>query len=234
MSSDPGSDRPAAAGPETAAPSRPLVVGFAGMAGSGKSTLARLVAEHLSSPPAVVRSVVEPVRAEVLSIAAPIREACKHLGIDKRDDPELFRAVAVAMGMAARRVKPGFWLEHLADDVAAAGADGARVVLVDDVRFTNEAAFCDQVVYVLPDGPGFPRLSNEAESLAVDLYRQFKSLGFEHNTGLRTYAFTPGGWTLEPWRVVIRRDGHQDVAAAAVTGLVRSLLAAPRPRRDVF
>ena len=108
-----------------------LRIAFTGKSGSGKSTAAR----HLCMTAGY----------EVLSFASPLRELVSSLfGLDVHSAVKtpLVRKTLQDVGLAMRAVDPDVWIRQMADSLYALPPNAP--VVVDDLRFLNEAAFLAQ------------------------------------------------------------------------------------------
>ncbi len=121
------------------------LIGFTGRAGSGKTTVANRVKERLRVQHKMHRSCV----VEVAKFAAPIRDMLRVVGVHKGDElceepHPLFRSAAQFLGSWFREADADFWVNTMLNDLA--GRETPTIVLLDDVRFDNEAETCDLVV----------------------------------------------------------------------------------------
>ena len=107
------------------------IIGFTGPAGSGKSTAAGLLAARLAD---AGRS------ALITGFAAALKRLCRQAGWDGRKDGA-GRKLLQAVGQAAREIDPEHWISALAESLPAPGPGAPDVVIVQDVRFENEAAW---------------------------------------------------------------------------------------------
>lgn len=125
-----------------------IVVGITGRSGSGKTTVSRAVVERFKFHRPLIRP------ACVMKFAQPIRDALRQIGVEKGDEPgtqasPYFRSAAQGLGQLMRKADPDFWVNAL--EHAVAGQSAPTVVLVDDLRFPNEARVCDLVFQLRTD-----------------------------------------------------------------------------------
>lgn len=115
----------------------PLVVGIRGPAGVGKSTVAALLS--MSG------------LFEIHSFADPMRGGLHRMGITKNKHPQIYRKFAQDIGEEMRQQDPNHWVA-----LGASQRDQTirrnRHVVIDDLRFPNEAAICDLVFFLRPEG----------------------------------------------------------------------------------
>jgi hypothetical protein len=117
-----------------------LVVGFNGQSGAGKTTVARMVKERLHFLAPTLHCVIH-------SFAEPLKRMLEVVGVD-RDHPLYADATQQIGTDVFRALDEDFWVSQFLDRLH--GMDKPAVVLVDDVRFENEAVVCDYVVRLLP------------------------------------------------------------------------------------
>lgn len=121
---------------------RKLIIGFTGKAGAGKSTAARILKEHAGF--------------EVVPFAAPLKAMCRAFGLSAME-MTVHKEIPLAClnGKSARQfmqllgtefgrklIGPDMWVEAWRAGLLEVLADqcGELRVVVDDVRFENEAA----------------------------------------------------------------------------------------------
>lgn len=119
-----------------------LIIGVTGAAGAGKTTVCRRVHERL-------RFTCPKQSVQRAKFASPIREMLRLIGVEKGDGPgevahELFRDSAQYIGQFFRDRDENFWVKVLVQYVN--GLSSPTIVLLDDVRYPNEAAVCDILV----------------------------------------------------------------------------------------
>jgi hypothetical protein len=114
-----------------------IPVAFAGLARSGKTTAAEYLENELGKTHGV-----DTVR---LSFAGPIREGLEVMGVNKEDNPVLYRHLAQLCGDDSRNPnkggKPLWWIDLMRERIQSFGdhpALDAIYVLIDDVRYPNE------------------------------------------------------------------------------------------------
>lgn len=104
----------------------PLLIGLRGPSGVGKTAIAKAVVN------------LAPATTLISSFARPIKVALYGGSIDKADDPLLYRRAAQAMGEAIRATDPHWFVRRWAERVRGVRPQ-IQTVVVDDVRFENEA-----------------------------------------------------------------------------------------------
>lgn len=115
---------------------KPQVAGLRGLAGAGKTTISLHLSVH---------------GFDEVSLVGPMREGFSVMGITKRGTPELYRMYLQEVGVSMRERNPDHWVNLAKDRINAHLAAGHSVV-IDDVRFPNEADLCDVLFYVAPQG----------------------------------------------------------------------------------
>jgi hypothetical protein len=106
-------------------------IGIAGKAGSGKTLIAVLIAAELADRAASVT---------VDSLAAPIKKiAAEHFGWDGKKDERGRRLLQVLGTEAGRQYCEALWISKLYQRALRMNCD---FLIVTDVRFENEAAWC--------------------------------------------------------------------------------------------
>jgi len=111
-----------------------LRIGFTGKAGSGKSSLARFLERRFG----YVR----------LSFAEHLKQVCEQVFPDLRVNKHRYRRFLQVVGTTAREIDPDVWIRHLHRRNWLVFALHDRIV-VDDVRFLNEAAFLRSQNFVI-------------------------------------------------------------------------------------
>ena len=116
------------------------LIGFCGLAGSGKSAAAQILIEHCGF--------------ERVRFAGPLKAMCRAIGIseqeiegDLKEDPcdrlmgktPRFFMQAIGTEFGRDLIHPDFWVHLWRRDAEVILTAGGRLV-VDDVRFQNEAA----------------------------------------------------------------------------------------------
>ena len=126
----------------------PFVIGLRGLIGSGKTT----VADHL-----VQILIAAGVPATVLPFAHSLKNGLAGMGITKTGTPDLYRSCAQSLGTdLVRKTSPDHWIRQWQSMKDNLVRTGTKVVVVDDVRFENEAALCDSLWYLHDDGFRLP------------------------------------------------------------------------------
>ena len=148
-SSASGSPSPLSAGPPSPSSSNaPLVVGLCGPAGCGKTTIANLVADSYFA-----RGATGWRPTSVISLADPLKAALRALGLTKKDNPSVYRTMAQRLGDLCRATDPDFFVRlwrRAWEDFPTIYRRG--IILIDDIRFPNEAPLCDILLVVRRPG----------------------------------------------------------------------------------
>lgn len=103
-------------------------VAFCGSMGSGKT----YAANELKNK----------VEAKVLSIAKPIKEIVSDMG-------QTGRASHIMVGTVGRQINHDIWIEQLMERIEKYKTCGVENIIVDDVRFENEAKALKEAGFVL-------------------------------------------------------------------------------------
>lgn len=109
--------------------SNKLYLGISGKMGSGKTTLSEGIITALGSLKIVRVSLAKPIKDIQDSI---------YRDLDLVMDGEKDRDLLIALGMWGRTKSPNFWLEKAIEKMEDIDAD---IIICDDVRFLNEAAW---------------------------------------------------------------------------------------------
>lgn len=128
------------------------IVGLNGPIGSGKSHLADDV------PGALRIAVADPLREELVEAGFP-----RDVIYTRSEKPDWLRRLLQGYGMGKRALNPDYWCDKLYNELQQMYRRGAHIVIVDDVRFPNEADTIMEVagrcgakgaiIRVVPDGP---------------------------------------------------------------------------------
>lgn len=126
-----------------------LIIGFGGLKFAGKTTAAK----------ALQRMFAE--EAVVMSFATPVKQICKDLFLlsdEQVCDPELKEQVDCRWGRSPRQlmqllgtdfvrhmIDDTFWVKRLENTVRQSDK---RVILIDDIRFSQEAKICDYLFMI--------------------------------------------------------------------------------------
>lgn len=125
-----------------------LIIGFGGLKFSGKTTAAKTLQRMFAE------------EAVVMSFATPLKALCEELfdlTWDQMTDPELKEQVDYRYGMSPRQImqKVGwmfreffgkdFWVKLLEKRILASSS---KIIILDDVRYENEAKICDYLFMV--------------------------------------------------------------------------------------
>jgi phosphomevalonate kinase len=106
------------------------IIAFSGKRTSGKSTMADHLVERYH---AVKVSFADQLREELLSLGYP-----RHLVYGKPTTTEM-RALMIAHGQARRAIDPDYWVKKVIGRLAQPTVYGSGLVVIDDLRFWNEA-----------------------------------------------------------------------------------------------
>lgn len=146
----------------------PAIIGLTGYAGSGKTLTADLL--------------VESYGAVKVSFATALKEIANDLPVVDRliadwgpeqakRDHAVVRETYQKLGEGVRRVLGEYtWVDHLESrwDSPEGDLRDADLIVIDDVRYPNEAEICDWVLYV-ERGPVGPLNEHESELGVADL-----------------------------------------------------------------
>lgn len=117
-----------------------MIIGLIGYAGAGKTTAANLLAE-----------IMGPDDTEILSVAAPIRSMLLGLGLQPDDFSHRVkernigwigaspRKLMQTLGDWGRGVNQNLWVGVLETRMVTNALNGVPHMVVDDIRFANEA-----------------------------------------------------------------------------------------------
>lgn len=130
---------------------KPLIVGLRGQAGAGKSTIQKLLLSISEGRRAHLGPTAAP-HIFPYSMAGPIREALHVIGVDKVTHPTLYRKMAQWIGTeGCREEDPNWWVNLARSRFSKLSAD--FVVVIDDIRFPNEADLCDVLYFIETNFP---------------------------------------------------------------------------------
>lgn len=104
---------------------------MAGRAGSGKTTAAGMLAAILAD---------RGYTSRLTGFAAALKQLCRDSGWNGRKDPA-GRTLLQAVGQAARAIDPDHWITALAESITDDEPWAPDVVIIQDVRYPNEAAW---------------------------------------------------------------------------------------------
>ena len=109
---------------------KPLIVALSGKAGVGKSTCALMLHNYLKQ---------KNIPSMCVSFAGPLREECRqtfpNIDFYTKPTPDPVRKLLQAWGQLRRIGDPHYWINAIADRIT----DYPHVVIIDDLRFSNEA-----------------------------------------------------------------------------------------------
>ena len=97
---------------------KPLRIAFCGAMGSGKTFASNLIKSQQD--------------VKVLSVAKPIKEIVMDMG-------HKGRSAHIMVGMVGRQIDNNVWVDKLMERITAYETAGKKNIVVDDVRFQNEA-----------------------------------------------------------------------------------------------
>ncbi len=106
------------------------IIAFSGKRESGKTSCAMYLVNQFG--------------AKLISFADALREELVALGYDKsiiyaKPTPAVIRNLLIAHGEARRYTDPDYWAKILLGKIAPAYVDGTGLVVIDDMRYVNEA-----------------------------------------------------------------------------------------------
>ena len=140
-------------------PPKPFTIGLRALAGAGKSTIQKLICDFAQGRRSHTGSTTCPTFYPY-SMAGPIRDALKIMGVDKLTTPDLYRRMAQWIGTEGCRAYDDDWWVKLADRKIRE-LSPQTVVVIDDIRFPNEGTLCDILFFFEPT---FPPLNLGANS----------------------------------------------------------------------
>ena len=150
-----------------------VVVGLCGVAGAGKTTVAHALGEIIEKDRGWIGG-----PARLISFAGPLKEGLQKMGVTKSHP--LYRDWAQKIGAGFRAANPDHWVNIFKEQVGAMGDDYATVI-VDDVRYANEAALCDLVIKIVPDHDKVAVLTPEQAAHESEQFALSFSGFFTHN-----------------------------------------------------
>jgi energy-coupling factor transporter ATP-binding protein EcfA2 len=181
----------------------PRVIGIAGPSGSGKTTLAERLQERIALDSARM-SLADPIRGMLRSLGLTAAELTTGKNTANRfGHTARYMLQTLGTEWGRQQIAPDLWVTVLAERVAACHAP---IVLVDDVRFGNEAAWVrshGNLIHLETHGAPvgsfsshvseFP-IAREAADIVAPVYTYdlgyiLMCLGFDPYTGTLT---TPG------------------------------------------
>lgn len=107
-----------------------LKVAFCGAMGSGKTYASNELRNRVDGD------------CKVLSIATPIKDIVQDMG-------QGGRACHIMVGMIGREIQESTWIDRLVERVKKYEAAGVHNIIVDDVRFGNEAVALKEAGFIL-------------------------------------------------------------------------------------
>lgn len=107
-----------------------MKVAFCGSMGSGKTYASNELRNGVDGD------------CKVLSIAHPIKDIVQDMG-------QVGRACHIMVGMIGREIKESTWIDRLLERVEKYESSGVRNIIVDDVRFSNEAIALKEAGFML-------------------------------------------------------------------------------------
>lgn len=109
---------------------KPLIIGLTGPAGAGKTECAKILANLYSK---------DNLKAKIVPLATPLKDTAKKIGWNGKKD-EKGRKLLQLLGTEIGRnlINKDIWVNMHEKTIDNTDAD---IVLVDDVRFANEASY---------------------------------------------------------------------------------------------
>ncbi len=116
-----------------------LLLGISGKMGSGKSTISHMLKAGFE---------MGDEKVEIISFSKPLYKAqdllYKEFGLALQGDKD--RDLLISIGQWGRDIDPDFWVEQMAKCIVESDAD---IIICDDVRFRNEAAFFNKLGFLV-------------------------------------------------------------------------------------
>lgn len=146
----------------------PTIIGLTGYAGSGKTLTADLLAESYGAIKVSFATALKAIANDLPVVDSLVA----YWGPEQaKRDHGVVREMYQKLGEGVRRVLGEYvWVDHLQSRWSSPEGDlwDASLVVIDDVRYPNEAAVCDWVLHVERDAVG-PLNGHESEQGVSDL-----------------------------------------------------------------
>ena len=146
----------------------PVIIGLTGYAGSGKTLTADLLVEGYGAAKVSFATALKAIANDLPVVDRLIME----LGPEQaKRDHAVVRETYQKLGEGVRRVLGEYtWVDHLESRWRTPEGDlwDCSLIVIDDVRYPNEAAICDWVLHVERDAVG-PLNGHESEQGVSDL-----------------------------------------------------------------
>ncbi len=181
-----------------------LLVGISGKIGSGKTTLADELASQVQKT--TICNFADALKIEVadqygIELARFYKQEEKNKPVSD-SDPTTLGELLQRHGEERRAENADYWVERTGAYIDALGTDAFELVVVGDVRRTNEAAFITKrggLLVRLNGDPGGVRAAstrdpNHPSEVELDNYGGFDLVFNTNNTGARGIAAAIIGW----------------------------------------
>jgi len=181
-----------------------VIVGISGKMCAGKTTLAKYLCKRFGDA-----ATIYPFAFELKSIVDDIARRLKLSGFDKRTPHG--RAFLQWFGQRMRAVYSDIWIEPVA---RFADSNRDKIVIVDDVRFVNEALFVKSRRGVL--------IRVEAPE-DVRIERFVTTYGWIPDSSVLNDVSEVDLDTFHPWDVILTNDSSLEAFFSAVDGITNEL-----------
>lgn len=156
-----------------------MIIGLSGKQGVGKSTLASYIM-YLAKKNKTETSVVK-IAGLIYELQDMIYEKLDMQVVGEKDRPLL-----IALGMHFRKVNENFWTDK-AMDKARALSNAGHIVIIDDIRFPNEAKAVEDAGGLLVRIEGIQRGRNiSIEAMSTPSECALDDYNFRHRINNRT------------------------------------------------
>jgi len=146
-----------------------MLIGLSGKMGSGKTTLTNYLTKELEHTYDIVH---EKVAKDLYDIQNYIYKKCKLKLKGEKDRPLL-----IAVGEWGRDITPSLWTDLCFDRVRELMKDKNKLIIIDDIRYPEEANALEECGGILiriegtQRGPNInPEFSNRGSEIALDNY----------------------------------------------------------------